>query len=433
MGRNEVIINIHTEQVQDILGKSPSWMVRCGSLLILMVMLTLFSVAALLKYPTIISGDLKLTTKQQPIKIVSKVPGKIEKFYTDKVSVKKGQKLALVENPLSSQSIDNLQSTVTTVYSFLNNKTSEVTFSNDALGYLQIDYNALRKKVVEYQFFRGNSYYSLKIDRLRDQIKHNNNLIGIAKKELTLNSIELKNNEEKFKVDQKLFESQVTSRIDFLKAENEFVKEQQESQSLKRRIEELSLAGLEYERQLDDLSFELSQKELDFTESIKQSLKILESAIINWKQNYLIQAPISGKVYVLNNLTEKQHIKSNEAVFIIVPIVQKFVCFVDISAKGFGKIHIGQRVRIKLHNYPSFEYGQLSGVVTQVPEIPVEDETAAKGARYRVVVEVDRKARTNYNKVLQFNAEMSGIAEIVTEDLTLLQRLFNQLRGRMDN
>jgi hypothetical protein len=433
MSRIETVLNIHTEQVQDILGQSPSWIVRWGSLSILVVLIVLVSIAAFLKYPTIISGNLKLTTKEQPVKIASKVPGKIERIYADRVSVNKGEKLALIENPLNYVSIDILQNTIAAVYSFLNGQSKEVKFNDETLGYLQLEYNALRKNVVEYQFFKDNEYYSAKIQRLKDQIQHNDNLIKIAKRELALDVIEFKNNEEKFNVDKKLFESQVTSRTDFLKAENEFVKQQQESEGLKRRIEELSLTALEYKRQLEDATFELKQKELDFTESIKQAIKGIESSVFNWKQNYLIQAPIAGKVFVLNNLSEKQHVKDNVPIFIIVPSIQKFVCFVEISAKGFGKIRTGQRVRIKLHNYPSHEFGQLSGKVIQVPEIPIEDENATNGTRYRVLVEVDEKSTTSYNKILQFNAEMAGIGEIVIEDQTLLQRLFNQLRGRIDN
>src|SRR5207253_484265 len=111
-------------------------------------------------------------------------------------------------------------------HSFLNGQRSEVKFNDAALGYLQMEYNALRTKVLQYHFFKGNEYYSSKIQRLKVQIRHNRNLIGIAKRELALSGIELENNKEKFLVDKKLFQSQVTSRIDFLKAENEFVREQ---------------------------------------------------------------------------------------------------------------------------------------------------------------------------------------------------------------
>lgn len=433
MKRVDSIVNIHTEEVEDILGRAPAWLVRWGSLSIFMGLALIFSAAAFLRYPKTMAGNLRLTTSQQPVKVVSKVPGKLEKIYADKVFVRQGQKLALIENPLSADRVDMLEETVRQVDSFLDGKTHKVKFYDVEFGYIQSDYNILRKKVVEFQFFRGNEYYTAKVKRLKQQIKHNENLVAIAREELTLNGVALKNSEEKFRVDKKLFDSNVTAKVDFLAAENDFVKQQQQGHELKRRIEELELTSLEYKRLLEDLMFELKQKELDFTESINQSLKLIETAITNWQQNFLIQAPVSGKAFLLNSITEKQHVNTNEPVFMVVPATKKYVCFVDVASKGFGKIMIGQRVRIKLNNYPSYEFGQLTGHVIQVPEIPIESGSGLKGATYRVTVEIDQSVRTTYNRLLDFNAEMSGVGEIVTEERTLLQRLFEQIRGRMDN
>lgn len=434
MAEQTKVIDAHLEQIEEILGKSPSWIFRWGSFAILLVLCLMIAVAAFIRYPTTIKGELKLTTKNLPVKVVSKAPGKIEKLFIDRGTVRAGDNLALIENPLTNESANFLQQIVKNANAYMDGKVNSIDFlENDKpIGYLQQDYNALKKKLIEYEFFRNNEYYNSKIKRLTQQITYNQNLISIAKKELSLNSVELKNNEEKFKVDQKLYDSQVLSRVDYLKAENEFVKQQQESEGLKRRIEELNLTSLEFRRQLEDMKFELKQKDLDFRESIMQSLKVIESAVINWQQNYLLQAPIAGKVYLFNNFSEKQHVNANESLFMIVPSVQKYVCMVDVPAKGFGRIKEGQRVRIKLDNYPSHEFGQFSGKVIQVPEIPIEGATM-KGTYYRVLVEVDGKGKTTYNKILPFTAEMAGVGEIVTNEQTLLERLFNQVRGRFND
>ena len=52
----------------------------------------------------------------------------------------------------------------------------------------------------------------------------------------------------------------------------------------------------------------------------------------------------------------------------------------------------------------------------------------AKDNQYLVTVLLDQGLKTSYGKVLEFRQEMLGNAQIVTEDLSILQRLFNNLR-----
>jgi multidrug efflux pump subunit AcrA (membrane-fusion protein) len=430
-------INIHSEQVQDILGSTPPWLIRWGSLSLFSVLIIFFLLAAFLKYPTIIKGELKLTTEHLPVKVVTKVPGRIEKIYVlGNTSVKPGDKLALIENPLSSESIEFLQTVVKKTYSFLEKDGEPTDFAQTTmpLGYLQVDYNALSKKINEYHFFKNNEYYTSKIKALKDQMIYTANLKKIADTQLVLNNAELTNNEEKFKVQKGLFESQVISRLDFLDSENTFIKQKQENENLKRRIQELNISSLDSKKQLEDLTFELKQRELEFRESIKLSLRSIESAVVNWSQNYLLKSPIEGKPFVMNNIIEKQHVNMSDAIFMIVPSIQKYVCLIDISSRGFGKIKKGQRVRIKLDNYPFHEFGQLSGKVVDIPQLPIDlGTTDSKQIFYRIRVEVDQDSKTNYNKVLPFKPEMPGTGEVITEEQTLLQRIFYKVRGSMES
>src|SRR5690606_42104511 len=58
---------------------------------------------------------------------------------------------------------------------------------------------------------------------------------------------------------------------------------------------------------------------------------------------------------------------------------------------GFGKIEVGQQARIKLNNYPSYEFGHLEGVVSKLTEIPNENS-------YQVEITLDKGMTSSYNK-----------------------------------
>ncbi|MGY0426726.1 MAG: HlyD family secretion protein [Polaribacter sp.] len=89
-------------------------------------------------------------------------------------------------------------------------------------------------------------------------------------------------------------------------------------------------------------------------------------------------------------------------------------------AQNLGKVKIDQTVNIKLQNYPDYEFGVLKGKVNHSSEISNKD------GFYTIDVSLPDKLITSYNKEIVSKQEMRGTAEIVTEDLRLMQRFFYQ-------
>lgn len=91
--------------------------------------------------------------------------------------------------------------------------------------------------------------------------------------------------------------------------------------------------------------------------------------------------------------------------------------------RNSGKIKPGQRVIIKLENYPYREWGTIDGEVKIISEVPTKGENEG----YVVYVQI-MDLVTSYGKTLEFKQEMIGSAEIVLEEITLLERIFYQFR-----
>lgn len=68
------------------------------------------------------------------------------------------------------------------------------------------------------------------------------------------------------------------------------------------------------------------------------------------------------------------------------------------------------------------EFGYVRGRVHSVSPVPTEDDM------YVVNVELPDGLLTNYEKVLPLTRELKGVAEIVTEDLRLIERILAPLR-----
>ena len=80
-------------------------------------------------------------------------------------------------------------------------------------------------------------------------------------------------------------------------------------------------------------------------------------------------------------------------------------------------------MQIKLLNYPSDEFGELNGKVKSISLTPDEE------GNYLINVELPQNLKTTYGKTIAFRQEMKGTADIVTEDLRLIERFFYQLRN----
>lgn len=428
-------IELASHDVAELLSRSPAWVIRWGSLCLLLTVVAFIFISAFLKYPAVIRGKVKVTTDNQPVKVVSKVSGKIDLAVTENSEVTQGQKLAVVENTLTPESVSFLRACLSKTWADFSKGSSpfEVMETNHSFGFLQEEYNDLLRKLGDYNYFTIHENYSARIDGLKNQIRHYEALRKITQSQLMLNTRGLRNNAEKFNIDKVLYDSGVISRMDYLRTENEFIKQNEENEHLKKQVAELNILESQSDAQLRELIFQFEKNRFEYREEIKGSLTLIESSLIDWETNFILEAPISGKLYFTKPISEKQFVNVNEDMFLIVPSDQKFVCVVDIPTMGFGKVKEGQKVRIKLDNYPFHEFGHLNGRVVGIPEIPFVSAASSESVHYRVLVDIEADNRTTYNKFLTFKPEMQGTAEILTDELTLLQRFFNHVRGALDN
>ena len=77
-----------------------------------------------------------------------------------------------------------------------------------------------------------------------------------------------------------------------------------------------------------------------------------------------------------------------------------------------------------LDNYPYAEYGALTGTVESISSLP-------KQGQYHLTITFPEGLVTQYGQTIPFQQQLQGTAEIITEDLRLLERLFYRLRASL--
>ena len=84
-------------------------------------------------------------------------------------------------------------------------------------------------------------------------------------------------------------------------------------------------------------------------------------------------------------------------------------------------------VNVKFDNFPYLEFGMVRVQIKNISLVPIA--VAEDKKFYMLEVEFPEKLLTNYGKELTFSQEMTGTAEIITEDLRLLDKFLNPIKA----
>ncbi|MCB0462585.1 MAG: HlyD family secretion protein [Flavobacteriaceae bacterium] len=166
------------------------------------------------------------------------------------------------------------------------------------------------------------------------------------------------------------------------------------------------------------------KEEMILLKNVIQTFNQLKKNIKDWENRYVLKSNIDGKVSFLNFWNENQTVNQGDLVFTIIPSNNSsFIAKLKSPAQNSGKIKVGQTVNIKLESYPEAEFGTLQGTINSISLTPNQD------GQYLIDVNLPKTLTTSYNKTLIFKQEMKGVAEIITEDLRLIERFFYQFKS----
>lgn len=99
-------IELRSEEVQEVMGKIPSALVRYGILVLAFILLTIFAGSALFSYPDKINTEFTLMIYNPPAYLKSISAGRIEQIYVkNSQEVLKGDYLAVLENSANTEQV----------------------------------------------------------------------------------------------------------------------------------------------------------------------------------------------------------------------------------------------------------------------------------------------------------------------------------------
>jgi len=415
----------HHEEVQDIMSKMPHWIVRRGITLLFAVVMLLFAGAYFIHYPDVISTQVNITSANPPVKIVAQTSGKIsELFVQNNAAVQENAPIYILENAARYADIRQLQILLNQLDTSFNLAPTLRRFNFAQplqLGALQGGYAALYQAVNQYLFFTDKHFTTQKVAQLQSQLTTQHQLNEELQRKDVMLQQQLMLEQKRFKIDSQLAREKVIAPLELDNSKRQLLDKQMTADATRANLLQNKLQQTEYLKTITDLQQQSLQQENDLQQKVREQVKQLQGQLEVWEQQYLVKSPVAGKVSFFKFWKAHQFVSSGEAVLMIVPPVQHYVAKATLPVFGAGKVKKGQKVLIKLSAYPFREFGMLRGNISNVSAVALD-------TAYAMDIQLANGLLTTARRQIPSQPQLPGIAEVLTNDMSILERLFYSLR-----
>jgi multidrug resistance efflux pump len=419
----ETEIELRSEEVQEILTRVPHWMIRWGSVVILFILLSLFFVSWMVKYPDIITTQIVITTNIPPEKLVARTSGKLEAILVkDRMNVTKNTPLAVIENAANYKDVFLLKSIVDTInidkskFPFEKLKTAQ-------LGEIESFFAVFQKESVTDELNSKLQPYKVEGSAQSYEAIQLKERLSLLESQKSINQNELILQKSDFDRYETLFKKGIIAAQEMEKQRLIYLQSQKNYKSFLSTISQLKSSLNELNRNSKTTKINESTANVNLERNVIQAFYALKKAIKDWEINYLLRSSMDGKVSFLQLWAANQTVNAGDNVFAIIPKNENgYIGKLKAPAQNSGKIKVGQMVNIRLANYPDREFGIIKGKINAISLTPDNE------GNLLINVILPQGLETSYKKQISFQQEMSGTADIVTEDLRLIERLLYQFR-----
>lgn len=415
---------VHSEEIHEIIGQPPVWIVRWGMTVFSFFLVFLVSASWFVKYPEIIQAKFILTASNAPRGVFVNFEGKITKLLTHEGdTVAQGQNLIYMESAAEHEQILQLERDI--------KEMSKCISSNDwrslnrfehkeftTLGEIQIDFQQFIQALTTLSGYLSNGFYVKKRDLLLLDLKDLKALEINLKEQIELQNIDLNLGKEEYRMQEYLHNNKVIADLELKKEKAKMISREIPAKGLAYTLIQNRSLQAAKQKEILELDHLIQDQKISFA----QALRSLQSSIASWKKKFIIVAPVSGRVSFSTPLQEQFHVLLNQELLSIEPSQSNYEGIMKITQLNIGKLSENQTVLIKLDGYPFKEYGMLQGSLRKLSSTPAKDST------YWAYVSLPRGLTTRYGRSLAYRNGLKGQADVITADRSLLERITSALR-----
>ncbi len=422
-------IEIHNEEVREIMKEIPGSVIRWGLAIIFLIFVSIIVGSYFFQFKEIVSAPLIITTTNPPAPIISKASGRITHwFVSDGQTVERGNNIAVIKNSTNMEDFYRAENIVLQLdfLKFKDNFDKVVLPEKLALGELQDIYNQLYNNWNNYKDYVEFNFLPQKIELLRQQMIKQEQHYQLTLLQQKMMEDELEITRNGLKRQESMLNKGGVSEVQIEEARGRVIQSERAYTSFIASVKTTEINLISQKRSLLELQEQHSKEIEQFEQNISDNIKTLKNQFNNWRDNYLLTSPIKGTVTLTTFWSENHVVNAGERLATVVPNDSSLIiCRAIVPSSGIGKVKIGQKVNIKLAGYPYMEHGMLTGEVSNVSLVPEKEG-------YFVEISLNEGMKSSYSEQLKLVQEMDGTAEIIADEMRMIYRFINPLKMIFD-
>ena len=432
--QEETYSTFHSDEVQEIMGRKPAWILRWGITVLLAIAAGIVLGCYFIKYPQTVSAEITLTSDYPPSDLAARVTGILDSVCVsngDKVAP--GQLLALVASAARYEDVILVEGMLKADagHSLIDGKEDSRALEALRLGDLQRDWIEYLRACSDYGDYLRIDQIGRKKSLLASQIASAREYYGKLEGQRGMIEEELVYEQKSLRRDSLLFQKKVMAEAEYENTLKTYISKKNSLAGFDASMANAQLSRLQLEQQVLELETQRTVDVAEYERRINQAKESLLGQIALWKEQYAIIAPYGGVVSLQNVWGRGQRVNPGDLIAsVAIDGGMKVMGRLKVPSSGFGKVMVGQTVNIKLNGFPYLEFGILKGVVASISSVP---EDTQYGLAYTVDVALPRGLESTYRKDLPFVQNMDGTAEIITEDMRLIERFIQPIRSLFRN
>ena len=431
--RNLTPNNQRSILVTELISAKPPFFIRFGIVIFFFILSFIASICWFIQYPDIVVAKAQLSSSNAPREVITHTDGKLIKIEVkENQIVSKGQILGYMESMANPKSVLFASKQIDSIYNLINqNRTNEIisffpSIRNNKiltdLGELQTQYQIFIQIFTNFKDYLQSGFYLKKKRMLEIDQKNIIKLHEILLIQKKIFEQDLLLTKENYNANEILLNDKVISLSDFRNEKSKLIAKQLS-------LPQININIINNESQQNEKLKEIAELENQIfiqKNIFLQSLLTIKSQIESWQFKYLLKSPIQGNINFTGFFQENQEFKSGKSLFYVKPPDTYYFVEILIPQYNFGKVKKGQDVFLKFDAYPFEQYGSVLGKIDYINQTATDSGYLAK-------VILPKGFITNYNKPLKYHNNLYAKAEIVTENMRLIERFYYNLTKQIQN
>lgn len=420
----KLLYETRSEEVQEIIGRLPSWILRWGITMIGIMLVLIFIGSNFIKYPDKVAARITINASHPPVKVISPSSGLIQQIRVKQNdTVHENDVLLVIDSKAKIEDVEYLQKQL---LSYIETKNiSSLPTKKMELAELQNGYSELVGQINSFQYFLNHDASALKINQIQSQIALNKNKVS----QLGNNQTTIKQNnaidQQIYEADKKLFENGAITENEFLASKKRWLDQQINKQTNPTNIEDKQQQIFELHQSELTINADKQKEVFNYQTKLESAVKLLLEQIRQWELKYIVKAPVSGKVNLFAVWQANQLLQTNQPILLITPSIQETAARGFIPIANAGEVQVGQKVLLDIVTHPQNKYGYVEGKVSFISDVPMDSV-------YAIEMQLSNGLHTTNKKNIPALPVLYANAQIITKDVSVLDRLFEKFRMKSE-